>query len=398
MAICYPVQVEPYSLYLHIPFCIKRCIYCDFNTFAGMQNHLPNYTAVLIEELRYVSKGAEKRIPIHTIFFGGGTPSLLSIQQLRSILEAIHSHYDVDKDAEISLEANPGTVTKDWLRAARDSGINRLSFGVQSSLAKELTLLGRIHNQEDVLNSIEWTRQAGFDNLNLDLIFGLPNQSLPDWQQTIRWALDLQPQHLSLYNLILEDGTPLAERVQTGELPAPDDDLAADMYEWCMDFLLSQGFNQYEISNWCLPGKECRHNLQYWLGLPYLGFGAGAHGFAKGTRTENVPGISEYIRKVKKAVVMPFPRSSWNQQSIEIDKKTQIEEFMMVGLRLVSEGVSRQRFFTRFGLNLDEVYGPTIVRLIEKGLLEYGGNSADNLRLTRRGCLLGNRVFVEFLN
>jgi oxygen-independent coproporphyrinogen-3 oxidase len=398
MAICYPVQVEAYSLYLHIPFCVKRCGYCDFNTFAGMQAYLPDYTAAIVKELELVSSGAGPQISVHTIFFGGGTPSLLSIQQLRSILEVIQARYEVDKDAEISLEANPGTVTKDWLGAARESGINRLSFGVQSSLAHELELLGRIHNQEDVLNSLKWARQAGFNNLNLDMIFGLPNQSLADWQQSIQWALACKPQHLSFYNLIVEEGTPLDEKIRIQELPMPDDDLAADMYEWCMEFLPSQGFEQYEISNWCLPGRECRHNLQYWLGLPYLGFGAGAHGFARAMRTENVCGIPDYIGKAKNARLLPFPQSSWNLKTIETDERTQIEEFMMVGLRLVREGVSRQRFFSRFGIELENVYGSAINSLIEKGLLDWGGETGDTLRLTRRGCLLGNQVFAEFLS
>ncbi|HWQ46012.1 MAG TPA: radical SAM family heme chaperone HemW [Longilinea sp.] len=389
--------MEPISLYLHIPFCIQRCGYCDFNTYAGMKKFLPAYTSALANEIKRVSLASNERLPVHTVFFGGGTPSLLSIRQLESILETIHECFDLAPDAEISMEANPGTLSLDWLMTARTLGVNRLSYGVQSSLDKELALLGRIHNQSDVIHSIDWAHSAGFDNLNLDLIFGLPIQSLADWQQTVQWAVDLHPQHLSLYNLTIEEGTPLESQINSGELPRPEDDLAADMYEWAMDHLSTVGMDQYEISNWSMPGKECRHNLQYWLGLPYLGFGAGAHGFAEGIRTENVPTIIDYIDRSGRQGEVPFPRTSTNLRTTTIDEKTQIEEFMMVGLRLVKQGVSRQRFQERFGINLDEVYGKTITRLIGVGLLEWGGDERDTLRLTRRGCFLGNQVFAEFL-
>lgn len=398
MAICYPVLVEPISLYLHIPFCVKRCGYCDFNTYAGMQKYLPEYITALIKELTFSARSIKERIPVHTVFFGGGTPSLLSIEQLRSVLAAIQTSFDVDKDAEISLEANPGTVTPEWLEAARETGVNRLSFGVQSSLERELRLLSRIHTREEVVKSILWARQVGFNNLNLDLIFGLPGQTIKDWQQTVQWALGFEPQHLSLYSLIVEEGTPLAAQIQARQIQEPDEDLAADMYEWCMDFLPEHSLQQYEISNWSTPGRECRHNLQYWLGLPYLGFGAGAHGFANALRTENVTEIVEYIQRAQAAVDLPFPQTSWNGKASPIDEKSQIEEFMIVGLRLVREGVSRQRFLSRFGGSLDKIFGPIISNLIDQGLLEWGGEKAHILRLTRRGCMLGNRVFAEFLD
>ncbi|HNS37813.1 MAG TPA: radical SAM family heme chaperone HemW, partial [Anaerolineaceae bacterium] len=279
----------PLSLYVHIPFCRRRCGYCDFNTYAGMESWIAHYSAALKQEITEVALAAGARLPVGTVFWGGGTPSLLPIEQIALIKNAYSQYYLLLPDAEITLEANPGTVSLPWLTELRRLGFNRLSFGMQSANPAELRLLDRAHAPQDVQSAVAWSRQVGFDNLNLDLIYGLPNQRLSDWQNTLSAALQLEPEHLSLYSLIVEPGTPLAAQVESGRLPPPDDDLAADMMDLAAEVLSAAGFVQYEISNFA-RGLEhsCHHNLQYWRNLPYLGFGAGAHGSAAGWRTANL--------------------------------------------------------------------------------------------------------------
>ena len=425
-----------YSLYLHIPFCLHRCAYCDFNTFAGQEALIPAYVDALCNEIRAVASSAPERLPAHTIFFGGGTPSLLAPKQFEQILRTLHDHFDLS-EPETSLEANPGTVTLASLRDLRRIGFNRISFGIQSVHPDELRQLERIHNFFDVINSVKWARQAGFDNLNLDLIFGLPEQSIDYWQATVRQVLGLRPEHLSLYALTLEHGTPFGRWAARGLLPTPDPDLAAEMYEWAMDFLAGQGYIQYEISNWAKDVKwhkskvsasstdlplstfnhqplfACRHNLQYWRNQPYLGFGAGAHGYAAGVRYSNVLRIKTYIERCHSSFVTrhSFPLSPATVNYHHIAPKTEMQETMFTGLRLTHEGVSAEFFCKRFGVELQEVFGKEIDELVALGLLEWadltphppfpareGGAGGDrSLRLTARGRLLGNQVFMRFV-
>jgi oxygen-independent coproporphyrinogen-3 oxidase len=400
-----------HSLYLHIPFCHRRCAYCDFNTYAGQAALLPAYVDALCNEIRAVATSASERLSVHTIFFGGGTPSLLSAEQFKAILQTIHNHF-VLSDVELSLEANPGTLTFGFLRDLRALGFNRLSLGVQSAHPDELYQLERIHNFFDVIESVKWARQAGFDNLNLDLIFGLPEQSLDRWQATVKLALGLRPEHLSLYALTLEHGTPFGRWSARGLLPSPDPDLAADMYEWAGEFLVAEGYLQYEISNWAKPGCQCRHNLQYWRNQPYLGFGAGAHGCAAGMRYSNVLRIKTYIERLTSPFsLLTFPISPATVNHQHITPKTEMQETMITGLRLTQEGVSAEGFRARFGVELREVFGKEIDELVSLGLLEKavlsphppfpereGGRRGDrSLRLTRRGRLLGNQVFMRFV-
>ncbi len=402
---------HPYSLYLHIPFCRHRCSYCDFNTYAGLGQLVPDYVAALAREIEIVAAAAGTRLPAHTIFLGGGTPSLLPAESIERILRALADAFDFQPGMEITLEANPGTVSADYLKALRGLGVNRLSLGAQSSHSMELALLERQHDYVDVIRAVGWARQAGFDNLSLDLIFGLPGQTSASWGETLSRAVNLNPEHLSLYALTIEPGTPLQSWVGRGLLIAPDDDLAADMYELASEKLAAAGFLQYEISNWAKPAADShlsataspafasRHNLQYWRNRPYLGFGAGAHGYANNMRTANVLHPAEYISRLQPGGdnSLPFPRSPAIGQLTPVDRAAEIAETMMMGLRLTREGVSDRAFTARFGESLRAVFAPQITRLIGLGLLEWAGPDNDVLRLTDRGRLLGNQVFVEFV-
>ncbi|MEX2162377.1 MAG: radical SAM family heme chaperone HemW [Anaerolineales bacterium] len=394
--------MQPISLYLHVPFCIHRCGYCDFNTYAGLEALMPAYVDALTREARLLAAAAGERLTVHTVFFGGGTPSLLPVDAIRSMLEAIRTAYDLIEDAEICLEANPGTVSLDKLAGLRQAGINRLSFGVQSASPEELRLLERQHDFSDVLMAVMWARQAGFQNLNLDWIFGLPGQSLASWARNLDLAIGLAPQHLSLYALSVEHGTPFMDLSSRGLLPDLDPDLAADMYELAEAKLKAAGFIQYEISNWAQPGEDsrplaCRHNLQYWRNLPYAGLGAGAHGFLAGQRTANVLAPAAYIKRLTGGKQSAFPRTPATVSGEPIDRVREMGETMMMGLRLVEEGVSRDDFSKRFGVSIEEVYGEHISNLSALGLLEQLNADRNLIRLTQRGKLLGNRVFREFV-
>jgi oxygen-independent coproporphyrinogen-3 oxidase len=390
--------METYSLYIHIPFCKNRCPYCDFNTYAGMEDKIQDYVAALCQEISLVSSAAGQRLPAHTIFFGGGTPSLLSPTQFDTVMRLLTTSFDLIPGYEVTFEANPGTVSLDYLLSLRKTGLNRVSFGMQSANSADLALLGRIHDYWEVINAVKWARQAGFNQINLDLIFGLPFQTLDRWQQTVELALGLMPEHLSLYALTVETATPLYQWVNRGLVAQPDDDLAAEMYEWASERLEQAGYQQYEISNWARKddgGKllTCKHNLQYWRNLPYLGFGAGAHGYASGYRLANVSGVTPYIKKFLDNQKVDFPFSPANEQVNKIDTRMEMEETMMVGLRLTDEGVSLQDFQTRFGVSVRDIFGKEIQYLEKVGLLETG----DRLRLTKHGRLLGNQVFMQFI-
>jgi oxygen-independent coproporphyrinogen-3 oxidase len=400
------------SIYLHIPFCIHRCAYCDFNTYAGQEDSIPSYVNALIREIEFVGRQLSNlpTFNIPTVFFGGGTPSLLSGPQLASVMDALRAAFAFTPNhLEASLEANPGTTSPDFLGQIRAAGLNRLSFGVQSANPDELHMLERTHDFLDVIQSVKWARQAGFDNLNLDLIYGLPEQTLSSWQNTVKRILDLHPEHISAYALTLEHGTPFGRWSAKGLLPLPDPDLAADMYEWASEFFESAGYVQYEISNWAKVNSEftrsvqnsefaCRHNLQYWRGLPYLGLGAGAHGYANGYRYSNVLRIKTYIDRLlhpSSFIFHPFPLTPATVNQHRQTRQDDMSEFMMTGLRLTLEGISSTEFESRFGARLDDVYGKDVEELIRLGLLEW---QAERLRLTRRGRLLGNQVFMHFVD
>lgn len=389
-----------YSLYLHIPFCRHRCGYCDFNTYAGLDSLMPAYVQALRREIELLVSGADEQLQVGTVYFGGGTPSLLVPELLGAILSRLAECFSLEVGAEITMEANPGTLTLDYLRQARSLGVNRVSLGAQSAHAAELRFLEREHSFHDVRQAVAWARSAGFANLNLDLIYGLPGQELPAWRATLQAALDLQPEHLSLYALTIEHGTPLYARLQSGEIAAPDADIAADMYELAGELLERAGYRQYEISNWARCDAHgdllaCRHNLQYWRNLPYLGLGAGAHGFAAGKRTVNVLAPAAYIQRCATGSAMEFPRTPATAELRVVDREAEIGETMMMGLRLTEEGVSASQFEARFGEGLHSRFGREIADLEGKGLLEW--SAGERLRVTRRGRLLGNQVFIAFV-
>ncbi len=390
--------MESYGLYLHIPFCRHRCAYCDFNTYAGLDDLILPYGRALQKEIRFLGSGAARPLRADTVFLGGGTPSLLPLPALEGVLRALQAAFRLGEEAEISLEANPGTVDLPYLQGLRSLGVNRLSFGVQSANPAELRLLERIHDYPQAIQAVAWARKAGFTNINLDLIFGLPGQRLEAWQRSVELALGLHPEHLALYALSLEHGTPMQHWVARGLLPAPDPDLAAEMYEWAEARLAQAGYVQYEISNWA-RGEQfaCRHNLRYWRGQPYLGLGAGAHGYVPGLRTVTTRSPQAYIRRLSLPQERPpeFPRTPATAEVRSLTPAEEMGEYLMMGLRLTREGVSAERFRSRFGRALREVYGAQIENLTALGLLEWAGE--DRLRLTPRARLLGNRVFMEFV-
>ena len=395
-----------FSIYIHIPFCRHRCCYCDFNTYAGIENRVPEYVSALAREIEFHQQAYGLNLPVHTIFIGGGTPSLIPAREYEKIMDALSRSFSLRQNLEITIEANPGTLSLDYLRDIRSLGINRISLGVQSARPDELRLLERQHDFLDVIHAVSWARQAGFDQLNLDLIFGLPHQEMVDWQQSLELSINLAPQHFSLYCLSFEHNTPMLHWLQRGLVQDPDPDLAADMYEWAIERLDAGGWNQYEISNWAEVGAHgmmsCRHNLQYWRNLPYLGIGAGAHGFAGGIRTANILSPAGYIEKLtpkrEDNILCQFPSTPATHSTTQIDTDTEMAETMMMGLRLVDEGVSENEFKRRFNQEMIEIYSHVIPQLLNQRLVEWVDRSSDrSLRLTRRGRLLGNRVFVEFV-
>jgi oxygen-independent coproporphyrinogen-3 oxidase len=415
------MTLSPISLYLHVPFCTHRCAYCDFNTYAGQESMIPAYVEALCKEIEFVgffSQRARAGSEAHTIFFGGGTPSLLSPGQFESILKSIRANFNLTADVEITIEANPGTVAYETLLELRNLGINRISYGVQSANTEELRMLERAHDFFDVIDAVTSARKAGFNNLNLDLIYGLPEQTLQTWQTTVKRILDLHPEHISAYALTLEHGTPFGRWAAMGLLPLPDPDLAAEMYEWASEIFEINGYVQYEISNWArnrqtsnvpsqhatfdpgysTPTFACRHNLQYWRGLPYLGFGAGAHGYANGYRYSNVLRIKTYIERLSSLATpgskIEYPLSPATVNQHRQSRQDDLSDYMLNNLRLVKAGVSTEDFKTRFGSELMDVYAAEVQELIGYGLLEQ---QAGSIRLTQRGRLLGNQVFLRFV-
>ena len=407
------------ALYVHVPFCRARCAYCDFNTYAGLESLLPAYVAAACREIE-VAGDRWGYLAVPTVYLGGGTPSILPIELLAELFQASRSAFYVPEDAEISLEANPGTVGREELHGLREVGINRLSLGVQSTHDDELHLLGRIHTWGQAVETVNVARASGFDNLNLDFIFGLPGQTLARWRETLKTALSLEPEHLSLYALSVEEGTPLARQIASGELPAPDEDLAADMYELAEEMLTGAGFFHYEISNWARRGDTgqlttieprdwwpesqtssetvspyvCRHNLTYWRNELWLGVGAGAHSWLNGRRWANVRHPQEYIAALTQGDEPgSAPACVPPGEAETIDKQLEMGETMMMGLRL-AEGMDDARFRARFGVGLEAAFGKVLARLQDQGLLSWDGHTT---RLTARGRLLGNQVFASFV-
>ena len=385
----------PLSLYVHIPFCATKCTYCAFNTYVDMHSLIPVYLDALAREIEGVGEEAGNA-RAHTVFFGGGTPSLLLPDQIARILATIDSSYRLDVDAEITLEANPNDLTLPYLKMLRAAGVNRLSIGMQSASNEDLRLFDRRHDVASVIDSVGAARTAGFDNLSLDLIYGAPAQTLDRWDSTLDLALSLVPEHLSLYALTLESGTPMRAAVETGHLATPDDDLSADMYELASERLGAAGYAQYEISNWARSGYASRHNLQYWLNLPYLGFGPGAHGFAGGVRYSVVLSPARYIKALAGGgrSGYRFPVSPAVAEASDVGQEQEISETLMMGMRLTERGIIREEFRQRFGVDLLDLHGTALNRFQQQGLVEI---DEDRIMLSTRGRLLSNIVLREFV-
>ena len=430
--------MTPYALYLHIPFCRQRCSYCDFNTYTTLGDLQADYVVALAREIEQVG-ALGGRPPVHTIFFGGGTPSLLTTDQVATLLAAARAAFAIDSDAEITMEANPGTVDEAYLAAVRALGVNRLSFGVQSALPGELALLGREHDFAAAVAAVDAARAAGFDNLNLDLIYGLPGQTVADWQRTLDAVLPLtEPPsivtHISLYCLTIEPGTPLQRALSHGAVIAPDPDTAADQYEAACAALAAAGFDHYEISNWARPGRECRHNVVYWRNEPYLGLGAGAHGSAAGYRYQIVRQPRAYVKRMTNdelrmtmpvvqqndqrassegqvasdegaislspplpfspAPLPPFPLSPAVAAYHRVGEDEAMSDTAITQLRLLTEGLDLDGFAGRFGRSFDDVYGDTVRQLVGWDLLH---RHDGRLLLTDKGRFLSNQVFYRFV-
>ena len=373
------------GIYVHIPFCQYRCTYCDFATYAGEDAHMAGYVDCLLKEIDMRTPRNSTRF-VTSVFFGGGTPSRLPIDSVARILGAIQARFRVAPNAEVTLEANPGTLDLGHMRALRAAGVNRLSIGVQSLDDAILKRVNRIHDARQALETLERAREAGFDSVSADLIFGLPGQDRANWEHTLRGVLAQEPDHLSVYGLILEPGTLLQHQVHSGSIVLPPDDDAADMYDLAREVLATHGFVHYEISNWARPGHRSRHNLLYWEHEPYLGVGLSAHSYLDGQRFGNVRGLQGYMRRLE---TESLPTAS--SESITADRAR--ADAIMLGLRLI-RGIHLPSFDSRFGGSLLDSHRDTIERLGELGLLEY---VRQYLRLSEHGYLLANQVWQQFI-
>ena len=399
-------QIVPASgmgLYVHIPFCKTKCPYCDFNTYQGIENLIEPFLPALTSEIR--RWGDTLAHPaVKSVFFGGGTPSYLPKGDIEQILASIQEAFQVAPDAEITIEANPGDLDAAGCAAIIAQGVNRLSIGVQSLDNGLLNLLGRRHQASEAIDAFQAARQAGFDNVNLDLMYGLPNQSMDQWRQTLDTLVDLAPEHISLYALTIEEGTPMHRWLEDGKIPDPDSDLAADMYQYARESLASAGYHHYEISNWSLPGRACEHNVVYWENGPYLGVGPGAHSRLGDYRFWTVLSPRDYNSKasgwagadvqaidelVETSLQLVPTLGGWEHLSVE----TTCSETMFLGLRLL-DGLDLSEASSLTGVDLAKKFQAPIQECIDLGLLEQDG---DCLKLTKPTYLIANQVFTRFL-
>lgn len=384
-------------MYLHIPFCRHRCAYCDFNTYTSIGNIQDAYVDALeaeIEQVAFLAENAGQIRPLDTIYFGGGTPSLLAPLDLSRLVQAALKNYGQTVDIEISMEANPEGIDSAHLEAIRESGINRLSFGVQSAVDAELALLQRGHDMPTVMRVVNDAQRVGFDNINLDLIYGLPDQTMRSWESSLEAAMNIKPQHLSLYCLTIEEGTPMHRWLRNGQISAPDPDLAADQYQFVCEYLANRGYIHYEISNWALPGYECRHNITYWRNQDYLGLGAGAHGQAGGYRYSLVKQPRVYIRRMLTQQPKNYPLSSAVAESHGVDLREAMSDTVIMQLRLLQEGLNLSDFVKRFGMSLEEAFNGLPRQLQEWGLLQQ---DKDRLLLSETGRFISNQIFYRFV-
>ena len=372
------------ELYLHMPFCVRKCAYCDFLSFPSGAKTQRMYVKRLMEDIGVMGKRYGE-IPVETIFIGGGTPSVPDSGLIVEIMEHVRHAFHVVDGAEISMEANPGTVTREKLTDYRKAGINRLSFGLQSANDRELKLLGRIHTWAEFLESFTLARECGFANLNIDLMSALPGQTCESWKETLSRVTDLDPEHISAYSLIIEEGTPFGERYgsEEGRKLLPDEDSEREMYHETKRFLKDCGYERYEISNYAKPGRECRHNIGYWTGVPYLGLGLGASSYLDGCRFTVNPDMKQYLEE-KPGMFTDIEK---------LTKKDMEEEFFYVGLRMTA-GVSLSEFERRFGISAKEVYPGLMETFVKEKAARFEG---DRFVLTDYGLDVSNYIMAQFL-
>lgn len=392
------------ELYVHIPFCVKKCAYCDFLSGPAEEQEQEAYADALIREIGS-KRQTYAQYRVKTVFLGGGTPSVLRGEDTARIFHALRENFDIDAGAEITLEANPGTVTEEKAREWKACGVNRMSIGLQSADDRELAVLGRIHTYRDFLDTWDIVRAAGFDNVNIDLISAIPGQTAAGWEKTLRTAAGLDPEHISAYSFIIEEGTPFWERYgengdKTSEKsgqsglwpPLPDEDTEREIYKMTARILEEYGYHRYEISNYAKKGYECRHNLGYWERREYLGLGLGAASLIRERRFRNTADMRKYLSLYGRSGAGSL-REPPCEEAEDLTAEDQMEEFMFLGLRK-TEGICSERFHRCFGKPIEEVYGRQIADLEKKGLLEKRGGK---IRLTERGTDVSNYVFTEFL-
>lgn len=386
------------ELYLHIPFCVRKCAYCDFLSFSASEMDRNAYVIKLCEQIRAAGKETENQ-KVSTIFLGGGTPSVLNEYQIQLLMDAVFSSFDVDNNAEISMEMNPGSLGKGYEEAERllgyrKAGINRVSIGLQSVHQKELQVLGRIHTWEQFVQSYHCARNAGFSNINIDLMSALPEQTEELWEESLRKTADLKPEHISAYSLIVEEGTPFYERYSgKGAVLLPDEETERMMYERTKQILEEYGYYRYEISNYAQKGKECRHNIGYWTGEEYLGLGLGASSYYKGMRFCSTSDMKRYMQ----ADFLKDSGAVYEEKHI-VTYQEAIEEFMFLGLRMM-KGVSAEEFQKRFGRTIEETYGKILDMFITMNLMEKSQEkNGIYYRLTENGISVSNQVMCEFID
>jgi oxygen-independent coproporphyrinogen-3 oxidase len=397
---------EQSGIYVHIPFCERKCVYCNFNTTDFNDLVAARYVSAVVSEIKNWGKllaerssRAElpRRLPVDSIFLGGGTPSTLKSEQLAGVIEACRESFEVDSNAEITIEINPSSSWADKMRDWRRAGINRASVGVQSFIDRELEALSRTHTAEDARRTVSALRDAGFDNISLDLIAGLPEQTKTDWEFNLARALEIKPEHLSLYLLEVKEGTQLHVQIERGRRPRPDDDLAAEMYEMICDATAEAGYEHYEISNFALAPRAARpasgpsayrsrHNMKYWTGARFYGVGCGAHSYDGISRWVNIKQTERYIESVRESGQAIAERS-------DLSGDDRVAEALFMGLRLI-DGIDLAEFEDRYGVDVSARYGRELERLGDAGLIETAGR---RLRLTGRGLVLSNEVFVAFV-
>tara|TARA_Y100001935_G_C17303816_1_gene510964 strand:- start:2029 stop:3234 length:1206 start_codon:yes stop_codon:yes gene_type:complete len=385
---------ESLGIYIHIPFCQTKCFYCDFNTYTKIEDQIDEYISCVISEINIWGEILGKS-SIRSIFFGGGTPSYIDSKYIKIILDSIHENFYVDKNIEVTLETNPNDVSKNKFIDLISIGINRISMGVQSFDDSLLRMLGRRHDSKEAESSYKTLRETGFDNLSIDLMYGLPYQSIQSWENTLDKSIYLKPNHISLYSLQVENGTPLKSKINSGAYEKPDDDKAAEMYEIAEKKLFNKNFFQYEISNWSKKSFECVHNKIYWENNFYLGIGAGAHSRINNFRFSNIKSPKKYINtlmnnKVLKSETMKI---DFIENLDSLSFSDEISETMMMGMRL-NQGIKLEKFKQKFGKTIYEIFDNEIKKLKNLNLIEI---NETHIRLSSKGRLLGNEVFQEFI-